>query len=230
MFADVFALQSDALKGAARGLGFQLMEGLGSLRRSDAVQQIDALSRQDRKALRELGVRLGRDVAYMPALLKPEAIRWRALLWVLANGYSYIPPLPAPGRVSVPLQRRDNRDFLEACGYRPLGPLAVRIDMAERLTSKAWSMAKDGPFAPSAELVSLIGANIEQFPAVMQAIGFKRVQRKTADGTPEDRYRPMRVHGSSRKQQPRKERTDTSAPARNPDSPFAKLKDLSFGS
>jgi len=229
VFAGVFALQSDSLKGAARGLGFQLMEGLGSLRRSDATQQIDALGRQERKALRDLGVRIGRDVAYMPALLKPEAVRWRALLWVLANGFNHIPPLPAPGRVSVPLQRRDNRDFLEACGYRPLGPLAVRIDMAERLTSKAWSLSKGGSFTPNAELISLIGSNLEQFPLVMQAIGFKRVQRKAADGTPEDRYRPMRARDKPRKQQAHMKSTRATSEAVNPDSPFAKLKDLSFG-
>lgn len=230
VFAPLFTMQSDLLKGAARGLGFQLMEGLGSLRRSDAAEQIDALGRADRKVLRELGVRIGRDMAYIPALLKPNAIRWRALLWALSNGYRHIPPLPQPGRASVPLQRRDNRDFLEACGYRPLGPLAVRIDMAERLTSKAWLLAKSGPFAPTPELISLIGTNLEQFPAVMQAIGFKRTQRKTEDGSPADLYRPIRARENDRKTQKRKSNTDKPLPEADPHSPFAKLKDISFGS
>jgi len=229
VFRDLFRMQSDELKGAARGLGFQLLEGLGSLRRGDASQQIDALNKADRKQLRDLGVRIGRDMAYMPALLKPEAVYWRALLWSLHRGYRDIPDLPAPGRVSVPINKRDDLDFLEACGYRPLGPLAVRIDMAERLTSKAWLTAKKGPFAPTPDLLSLIGATLDDFPGVMRAIGFKRIQKKKDDGTPEDRYRPMRAKERAHAPQQRRKRPAKPAPAPDPHSPFAKLKDLSLG-
>ncbi|MBO6949029.1 MAG: disulfide oxidoreductase [Rhodospirillales bacterium] len=229
VFQDLFKMQSGELKGAARGLGFQLLEGLGSLRRGDASEQIDALNKADRKQLRDLGVRIGRDMAYMPALLKPDAIYWRALLWSLHRGYRDIPDLPAPGRVSIPINKRDNLDFLEACGYRPLGPLAVRIDMAERLTSKAWLTAKKGPFAPTPDLLSMIGATLDDFPGVMRAIGFKRIQKKTEDGTPEDRYRPMRAKERNHPPQKRRKRPAKAAPAPDPHSPFAKLKDLSIG-
>ena len=168
-------------------------------------------------------------MAYMPALLKPDAIYWRALLWSLHRGYRDIPDLPAPGRVSIPINKRDNLDFLEACGYRPLGPLAVRIDMAERLTSKAWLTAKKGPFAPTPDLLSMIGATLDDFPGVMRAIGFKRIQKKTEDGTPEDRYRPMRAKERNHPPQKRRKRPAKPAPAPDPHSPFAKLKDLSIG-
>ena len=229
IFSNLFAMHSGSLKGAARGLGFQLVEGLGSLRRGDASEQIDVLSKSDRRQLRELGVRIGRDMAYMPALLKPDAIRWRALLWALANDYAQIPVLPNPGRVSIRLQKSDDTDFLEACGYRPLGPLSVRIDMAERLTSKAWTMTKSGPFIPTPELISLIGANLADFPAVMSAIGFKRTQRKATDGTAEDRYQPIRTRQTKPKGAPRQQRQNTPAIVANPHSPFAKLRDLTFG-
>ena len=229
VFQDLIRMQSGALKGAARGLGFQLLEGLGSLRRGDASEQIDALNKADRKQLRDLGVRIGRDMAYMPALLKPDAVHWRALLWSLHRGYRDVPEQPAPGRVSVPIGKDDDVEFLEACGYRPLGPLAIRIDMAERLTSKAWLMAKKGPFAPTPELLSLIGATLDDFPGVMRAIGCKRIQKKTEGGTPEDRYRPMRAREKSPPPQQRRKRTTKPAPAPDPHSPFAKLKDLSIG-
>lgn len=229
VFQDLIRMQSGALKGAARGLGFQLLEGLGSLRRGDASEQIDALNKADRKQLRDLGVRIGRDMAYMPALLKPDAVHWRALLWSLHRGYRDVPDLPAPGRVSVPIRKRDDLEFLEICGYRPLGPLAIRIDMAERLTSKAWLMAKKGPFAPTPALLSLIGATLDDFPGVMRAIGFKRIQKKSEEGIPEDRYRPMRAREKSPPPQQRRKRTTKPAPAPDPHSPFAKLKDLSIG-
>lgn len=227
-FDRLLTLEESPLKGAARGLAFQLKEGLGSLKRGNAADQINALTREDRKQLRKLGIILGRDMAYMPALLKPEAVYWRALLWSLSGGRERIPALPTPGRVSVPIDKKSDTAFLEACGYRPLGPLAVRIDMAERLTSKAWLMAKNGAFVPTPELISLVGTNLEEFPAVMRAVGFKRVQKKAADGTPEDRYRPM-PSGAKAKKKPAKKKPAMKPVPVDPDSPFAKLSELNLG-
>lgn len=230
VFSDLIKLDSSELKGAARGLCFQLREGLGSLKRGDAATQIDALTRDDRRQLKAFGVRIGRDMAYMPALLKPETVKWRALLWALSRNSEHIPTLPAPGRVSIPLQKDDDIEFLEACGYRPLGPIAVRIDMAERLSSKAWLLSKSGPFVAPADLISLVGSSLEQFPQVMTAIGFRRTQRKSPDGAPENRYAPNRNNFEKKKSVNLKEKkTMDKIAAGDPDSPFAKLKELSFG-
>ncbi len=227
VFSALFSLRNAELNGPARGLAFQLSEGFGSLRRRDAKAQIDALSREDRRALRTHGVRLGRDMAYIPALLKPEAIMWRALLWSLKEDLHKVPALPPPGRVSVPVDRETNATFLEHCGYRVLGPLAVRIDMAERLSSKAWSMAKGGPFSPTADLTSMIGASNEQLPRVMKALGFKRIQRKNAEGAMEDRYVPVRAgKPAARSHKQRNRPVERQA---DPHSPFAALKHLASG-
>ncbi len=229
IFDGLEKLQDSELKGAARGLCFQLREGLGSLKREDAATQIDALTRDDRRQLKALGIRIGRDMAYMPVLLKPEAVMWRALLWALTNNYENIPSLPAPGRVSIPLQKNDDIAFLEACGYRALGPIAVRIDMAERLSSKAWLLSKSGPFVAPADLISLVGSSGEQFPQVLTALGFRRTQRKTPDGTLENQYAPNRNKFAKKQPATAKTRTTSRAIVVDPDSPFAKLKDLSFG-
>lgn len=220
---DLVRLQAAPLTGAARGLAYQLLEGFGSLDRDDAKAQIDALSRDDRKLLREYGVRLGRDMAFLPSLLKPEAVRWRAILWSLVEGRKRLGALPTPGRVSVPLIKGSDRALLAACGYRTLGPLAVRADMAERLTSRAWTLSKGGSFAPPPDLMTLIGANTEQFPKVMQALGFRRTQRTTDDGATLDLYRPMRGGGQKRS------KPEPPAPKVNEHSPFAKLRDLAVG-
>jgi ATP-dependent RNA helicase SUPV3L1/SUV3 len=227
-------LESAPIKGAARGLAFQLKEGLGSLKRGDAADQINALSRDDRRQLRALGVRIGRDMAFLPALLKPDAVRWRALLWALHANRAGLPDLPPAGRVSVPATKNFEPDFLEACGYRILGPLAVRIDMAERLTSKAWLLAKSGPFKPTVELTSMIGAGNTELPGVLAALGFKRIQKTGADGTPEDRFRPIRrphknAVPTGKKNRPRSKADNPVVVAHDPHSPFAKLKDFSFG-
>ena len=229
VFADLMKLDNNELKGAARGLCFQLHEGLGSLKRGDAAMQIDALTREDRRQLKAFGVKIGRDMAYMPALLKPEAVKWRAMLWALSRNYECIPILPTPGRVSIPLHKDDDVEFLEASGYRALGPIAVRIDMAERLSSKAWVLSKSGPFVAPSDLISLVGSNLEQFPQVMTALGFRRIQRKSSDGTPENRYAPNRNNFNKKHKNSKEKTKPTKMEVVDPDSPFAKLSELSFG-
>lgn len=234
--AGLQGLEDPSLKGAARGLAFQLREGLGSLWRGDAAAQIDALTRDDRKQLRKLGVRLGRDMAFLPAVLKPEGVKWRALLWALFDDRTSIPTLPDAGRVSIPITKQTDRAFIEACGYRILGRLAIRIDMAERLTSKAWLMAKNGPFEPTAELTSMVGASNEQLPEVLKALGFKRIQRKAktknADGADEvvkvDKYIPFRPGRKKNTGASKPGVNKQTAPAFDPDSPFAKLQELTL--
>jgi ATP-dependent RNA helicase SUPV3L1/SUV3 len=229
-------LDDASLKGAARGLAFQLKEGLGSLWRGDAAAQIDALSREDRKHLRKLGVRLGRDMAFLPAVLKPNGIKWRALLWALSHDRNSLPEIPDTGRVSIPITQNTNRAFIEACGYRVLGPLAIRIDMAERLTSKAWMMAKNGPFEATAELTSMIGASNEQLPTVLKALGFKRIQRnakvKNEEGIEEsvkvDKYIPIRAGKKKDQENHKRGKTKNTSPKVDPDSPFAKLQELTL--
>ncbi len=219
---DLMRLQKAPLSGAARGLAYQLLESLGSLDRNGAKEQIDALAKDDRKLLREYGVRIGRDSAYLPALLKPDAVRWRAILWSLAAGRTFIGDLPTPGRVSVPVTRDSDRDLLAACGYRVLGPLAVRVDMAERLTARAWTLSKGKEFVPAADMMSMIGAGTDAFPKVMQALGFRRVQKTGADGVVEERYRPQR--------RGKKKTTETEANVQvDEHSPFAKLRELTAG-
>lgn len=234
VFAGLRKLDDPSLIGAARGLAFQLQEGLGSLWRGDAAAQIDALSRDDRKHLRKLGVILGRDMAFLPAVLKPEGIKWRALLWALGDDRTSVPELPDAGRVSIPVNKATDPAFLEACGYRTLGPLAIRIDMAERLTSKAWLMAKNGPFEPTAELTSMVGASNAELPAVLKALGFKRIQRKAkttdADGVEQtikvDKYIPVRPGKAKGPSKVKTREAKTPAQTVDPDSPFAKLQEL----
>ena len=93
------------LSGPAKGLVFQLIENLGSLPRKKVEAEIDALSRGERKTLRDFGIRIGRESVYVIDLLKPKAIGARALLWVLFMGLNgaraWNLSIPKPGQVSV---------------------------------------------------------------------------------------------------------------------------------
>jgi len=125
------------LPAGARGIIFQLCEGLGVLARRPVEEQLAQLAEEDRKALARLGVRVGVFSLYFPSMLKPVPIRLRAGLWMIANNRDSIPPLPAEGRTSMDLPQGAPRDFYATIGYLPLGDHAIRADMVERLAAMA---------------------------------------------------------------------------------------------
>lgn len=131
------------LPAGARGVIFQLCEGLGVLQRRPVEEQLAQLSDEDRKALARLGVRIGVFSLYFPSMLKPVPIRLRAGLWMVAKGRETIPTLPAEGRTSMDLPRDAERDFYAAIGYLPLGDHAIRADMVERLAAMARAAVRE---------------------------------------------------------------------------------------
>ena len=156
--------------GPVRGLLFQLAEHLGSMARSLAAAPIDRLTESERKLLARLGVRFGIESLFMPALLKPEAQRWRAILWCLHRGQPQIPP-PPPGRVSLPGEQ--SAAYYEAVGYRRFGKLAIRLDMLERFAAELRKLARQGPISPPAAWMSQLGIGAEDMSALIAAMGYK---------------------------------------------------------
>jgi ATP-dependent RNA helicase SUPV3L1/SUV3 len=176
------------LKGSARGIAFQLAEGFGSIRRHRAKELVDALTREDRQALRAHGMRIGRDTLYMPQLLKPKAQRLTVLLWALWHGIDPVPAPPPEGRVSIPRDDTAPMGYYAAAGFRVLGSLAIRFDMAERLAGLAWDASKAGPFVPDETFLSLAGCTHDQLPGVLAGLGYaprKPRKKKPAERAPE---------------------------------------------
>jgi len=168
------------LGGAERGLLFQLREALGSVPRAGVRDQVAALDRDGRARLAKLGVRLGRRFVYVPALLKPDRIALRALLWSIAHGQTVT--APPPGRVSLPKDFGGGEAFLLAIGYASLGPVAVRIDLIERLANRLFKRAAAGPFVPDADLAASIGCRASDLPGLLAALGFRPVADAAAAG------------------------------------------------
>ncbi len=139
--AELIAGRDADIGPAARGVLFQLAERLGVMPRQQIEPQLAEVDDNARKALARLGVRVGIYTVYLPTMLKPAAIRTRALLWAIWRGRTALPPLPAEGRTSIDLAvdhaDRDQREFLAAMGYLPLGRHAIRVDMVERLAASA---------------------------------------------------------------------------------------------
>ena len=186
--------------------------------RAAAVNAISGLERKDRQLLRRIGVRIERESVLAPALLKPAAVALRGMLYDL-NHDRRGTPVPSPGRMSVRMERTVPDAFYEAIGYRPLGKLAVRVDIVERVAAGAWELSRPGAFPPPVDLMNLIGCGIEDMTEVLKRLGYRHHVKDDAL--------------KFRRQKPEAGRTgaqqNRSKQKANPDSPFAKLGELMGG-
>jgi ATP-dependent RNA helicase SUPV3L1/SUV3 len=164
----------ESVSPVARGLIVRLVERLGALRRSDADEQVVALTRLDRQAMTRAGVRLGVEHVFLPALLRPEATRWRLALWAIWHDVGELPPLPAPGRVSIAVDDRMPAGFVEAAGFWRIGSEAVRIDMVDRL-ARAIHGRREGrtPFSADPNWAASAGLTRDGLARLMRALGYR---------------------------------------------------------
>ncbi|UCH73537.1 MAG: disulfide oxidoreductase [Rhodospirillales bacterium] len=209
----LYRLLEAELGSAARGLAFQLCEGLGTLPRRQAAAQLRALSQEDRKALDQLGVRRGAESVYARALLRPGPLRLRALLWAAGQGEA--PPfLPGPDDVIRP-QTDAPAGFWAATGYRVVGARAIRADRLEALALALRKRARQGPFEATVDLTTLAGCDGAAFESVVRALGYRASDE--SDGT------SFTAAPKAEKTPRRKRRRRRKAGS---DSPFAELRKL----
>ena len=224
VMAPLVRLDQAGLQGAARGVAFQLREGLGSVLRASAQQQIAALRASDRKALRAHGVRIGVESVFIPALLKTKALRLRALLWTAFNQVTGC-TLPAPGLVSANRDQKAPDEFYAAIGYRVIADRVVRIDIIDRVALSLIRLSRKGPFDLPRDLVAMLGMGNDRAVLVVAALGYEksgddglyvRVRRRPGPRRPGKQVK----RNSKQKDLVRKSKST------DPDSPFARLADL----
>ncbi|HYM32633.1 MAG TPA: helicase-related protein [Candidatus Cybelea sp.] len=206
------------MSGPARGLAFQLGEGLGVAARRDVAPQIAVLTAMDRARLRQLGVRIGETSVFLPALLKPAPTRLACILWAVRRDFP--PILPPPGRVSIKADASMPAAYWQVAGFLRFGDIALRIDMAERIAAKAAVLAKAAPFAVTPELLSLAGCTRDELTSILHGLGYRS---ETAEDGIRFARKPKQKRGPRRKVDADRARR---AAKRAADSPFAALKRL----
>ena len=166
-----------ALSGVARDIGARLFDHLGVMHRSDLEDLIAGLDADMRKALRAKGVRLGPVLVFLPALVKPAAIRMRAMLWALWNGKSLPVAKPADGRVSEVVDAAQvDRHFYRMIGYPVFGPRAIRIDMLDRVVTDIYDTAQQGVFEAKHKYAEWLGCGLEDLHAVLESMGHRKMK------------------------------------------------------
>ena len=218
LLAPLFAAQELPLSGPARGIAFQLASGLGCVPTGEVAAALQSIDKPSRRALARLGVRFGTETIYIEKLLGPDTVRFRALLWAIAQGRTP-PKLPGgrrPGR-AIAIDPDIPLSFYAAIGRRVVAGLALRPDRLERLAAAARDRARAGAFAADAELAALGGLALPALRGVLLALGYRAV----IEGEREFfAARPRRRAPDGRKR--------ARATASRTDNPFAKLKELRF--
>jgi len=166
-------LSRATFEGPARGLAFQLREGLGIVSRAQVAELVCSLESADRGKLYRLGVRLGYQDVYLQAIMRPARLEMRRRLWKLTHPKEKVFCLPEPGRVTMDVGASMGDDLLTACGYRVVGGKAVRVDILDRLARIAHGEGKLGPFLANQEMLSLLGLDRVGLDLVLTGLGYK---------------------------------------------------------
>ncbi len=171
---------------ALRALYAPLAETGGIMARRPAERIIVAIDRLLRRDAAKLGVRIGTLDIFVPALLRPEPVRWRlALAAAYADGVMIEPPPAGAVAVATPDMRERYEAFVSA-GFRPLGAQMLRVDLVERLARAAHDGREGGrgraPFALDPALATSMALRPASFTQLMLALGFRPAEVDVADG------------------------------------------------
>ncbi len=236
--APLFALTQAKFSGAARGLAFQLSEGLGCAARVKGDDPANHLDDADRKALAKVGIRIGVASVYLPALLKGRVMELKAMLYrvrVDADTAEALPPLPDGGATAMARSELIDVHWYQALGFCPAGPVAVRADELERLLAAVRRGTKEGVFTVSPDLLSRIDASADVFARMIRSFGYAvreeddviKVTRRAARRRPgrhvQGKPRAGKKGGAPRQKGGAKPNSRKPAPKYDPDSPFAAL-------
>ncbi len=130
------------------------------------------LPRELRRHAARLGVRIGALDIFVPALLRPEATRWRLALLAAALGED-LPALPRPGAVTLDRPAEAAAvAWAERAGFRAFGPQLLRVDMAERI-ARAMHDARAAGAAPDPALAVSLGLRPPAVARLMHDLGFR---------------------------------------------------------
>ena len=148
-----------------RALLLRLVDGGGVLARDGAG--LDRLDPRARDILRGLGVRIGGLDIYLPAALRPDAVR----LWLRLAALRGISPGAPPDSLPPTVTGRD-----APVGYRRVGREALRVDLADKLLQEAHRcrLRASGRrvFLDPARAVSM-GLSTAGYAALLRAGGFR---------------------------------------------------------
>ncbi len=203
----LFALTDATLPATARGLAYQVAEALGALPRRRVAQQVAELGKEERRLLKALGLRLGRETIWLPAL-SGRATR-RLLMRLQAIHAQSARPLPDLAGDLPRLAEPVAPEVLLAAGYHAVDGHAIGFDHLERLAERAHRLADQGALKWDSALAAALEVPQELVRPLLGALDFVAEGKRT-----EEHYKR------------RRRRPDPPAAPVDPNSPFSVLARL----
>ncbi len=198
-----------------KALAYQLYENNGVIKREHVSEYITNLKQNERKILRDLGVKFGRYHIFLHRLIKPEAVSLRTLLWKNYNQRDFKMKPPTFGLNFLDNKDLKNKNYMLLCGFEKFDRFYVRIDILERLFMQIinYNLDKDKEIKMVPEMLNLLGCSKENFKKLLVAMSYKIIEK---DGDVFFRYNPKK---NKRKKFEKKI---------NKESPFGVLKNLNL--
>ena len=159
-----------------RALAYQLYENNGVIKRENALQVVKNLNQDQRKILREIGVKFGRYHIFLHRLFKPNVVSLRILLWKNFN-QKFIDMLPPTfGLNFVEDKNLSDKNFMLLCGFEKFERFFVRIDILERLFIHIVK-SEDKKIKLVPEMLNLLGCNKENFLKLIKLMNYKSFEK-----------------------------------------------------
>ena len=162
-----------------KALAFQLYENNGVLKREQVKDYLKNLEQNERKILRDLGVKFGRYHIFLHKLIKPEAVSLRTLLWKNYHQKNFNLKPPTFGLNFIEDENIKNKNFMLLCGFEKFNNYFIRIDILERLfvqiINSDTDKKKEIKLVP--EMLNLLGCSKENFKKLIRNMGYKILEK-----------------------------------------------------
>ena len=162
-----------------KALAFQLYENNGVLKREQVSEYLKNLEQNERKILRDLGVKFGRYHIFLYRLIKPEAVSLRTLLWKNYHQKYFNLKPPVFGLNFLTDENNKNKNFMLLCGFEKFNNFFVRIDILERLFMKIINSSSDKikEIKLIPEMLNLLGCSKENFKKLIKIMNYKVTEK-----------------------------------------------------
>ncbi len=160
-----------------RALVFQIYENNGVMKRSKIENIISLVTKEERKKLWGMGIKLGRYHIYLPKMLKPKAVNLRVNLWKLFHNISPNNQIPKSG-LNFLVNDNYNKKFLLLCGFENFKDFFVRVDILEKLFISILDKTKNRKFTITSDMMNLLGCSKENFYKLMDLMNYKKDKDK----------------------------------------------------
>ncbi|MDA9702185.1 DEAD/DEAH box helicase [Candidatus Pelagibacter sp.] len=158
-----------------KALAYQLYENNGVIKRDKVTEYLKKLDQNDRKILRDLGVKFGRYHVFLFKLIKPEPVSLRTLLWKNHNQKYFNLEPPTFGLNFLNDNKIQNKNFMLLCGFEKFNNFYIRIDILERLFVQIINSDKKDmkEIKMIPEMLNLLGCNKDDFKQLLKAMSYK---------------------------------------------------------